>query len=76
MVAYLRLALDEGDAQLIAGAVGDLARQLGMSAIAQKTGLSRENLYRALSYEGSPKFETVVKVMAALGLKLTVVPAS
>lgn len=70
MAAYLEAALEEGDASLIATALGDIARAKGMTEIARKTGLGRESLYKTLSPEGNPEFATVLKVVRALGLKL------
>lgn len=70
MVAYLEAALDEGDAQLIAAALGDIARARGMTMVATDAGLGRESLYKALSPDGNPEFATVLKVMRALGLRL------
>lgn len=70
MAAYLEAALEEGDSALVAAALGDIARAKGMTEIARQTGLGRESLYKALSPEGNPKFETVLKVIHALGLKL------
>ena len=70
MVDYLEAALEDGDASLIAAALGDIARAKGMTEIARKTGLGRESLYKALSAEGNPEFSTVLKVLQALGLKL------
>jgi len=77
MANYLEAALEEGDSALIAAAIGDIARARGMTDLARQTGLSRENLYRALSAEGNPELGTVLKVLHALGLRLyaTVVPA-
>jgi probable addiction module antidote protein len=70
MAAYLEAALEEGDAALVAAALGDIARAKGMALIAQETGLGRESLYKALSPEGNPEFATVLKVVRALGLRL------
>lgn len=77
MAAYLEAALEEGDAALVAAALGDIARAKGMALIAQETGLGRESLYKALSPEGNPEFATVLKVVRALGLRLraTTAPA-
>ncbi len=77
MANYLEAALEDGDSALIAAAIGDIARARGMTDLARQTGLSRENLYRALSAEGNPELGTVLKVLHALGLRLhaTVVPA-
>ena len=69
-IAYLEAALDEGDPALVAAALGDIARAKGMSAVARKTGLGRESLYKALSENGNPELATVLRVVEALGLKL------
>jgi probable addiction module antidote protein len=72
MAAYLEACLEEadGDAAFIAKALGDIARAKGMSQVARDAGLSRESLYKALSGERSPSFDTILKVISALGLKL------
>jgi probable addiction module antidote protein len=72
MAAYLEACLEEanGDAAFIAKALGDIARAKGMSQVARDTGLSRESLYKALSGERTPSFDTILKVVSALGLKL------
>jgi len=72
MAAYLEACLEEadGDAAFIAKVLGDIARARGMSLVARETGLSRESLYKALSGERIPNFDTILKVIRALGLKL------
>jgi probable addiction module antidote protein len=72
MAAYLEACLEEadGDAAFVAKALGNIARAKGMSQVARDTGLSRESLYKALSGERSPGFDTILKVIRALGLKL------
>lgn len=72
MAAYLEACLEEsnGDAAFVAKALGDIARANGMTQVARDAGLSRESLYKALSGERSPSFDTILKVVAALGLKL------
>ncbi len=72
MAEYLEACIEEadGDAAFIAKALGDIARAKGMSQVARDAGLSRESLYKALSGDRAPSFDTVLKVMAALGLKL------
>jgi len=72
MAAYLEACFEEanGDAAFIAKALGDIARAKGMSQVARDAGLSRESLYKALSGERSPGFDTILKVLGALGLKL------
>ena len=74
MAAYLEAALQEGDSALIAAALGDIARAKGMSQIARDAGLGRESLYKALSADGNPEFATIMKVVAALGLRLHASP--
>jgi probable addiction module antidote protein len=75
MAAYLEAALEEGDPALVAAALGDIARAKGMTQLSRDTGLGRESLYKALSPSGNPEFATVMKVVAALGLKLHAAPA-
>ncbi|MHB0963383.1 MAG: addiction module antidote protein [Gemmatimonadaceae bacterium] len=72
VAAYLQACLDEadGDAAFIAKALGDIARAKGMAHVARDAGLSRESLYKALSGDRSPSFDTILKVVAALGLRL------
>ena len=72
MAAYLEACLKEadGDATFIAKALGDIARAKGMSQVARDAGLSRESLYKALSGDRAPSFDTILKVINALGLKL------
>jgi probable addiction module antidote protein len=74
MAFYLAAALEDGDSSLISAALGDIARSKGMASIAQATGLGRESLYKSLSETGNPELATVLKVVEALGLKLTAVP--
>ena len=70
MAAYLEASLEaaNGNAAFIAKALGDIARARGMAQVAHDAGLSRESLYKTLSGERSPGFDTILKVMAALGL--------
>ena len=72
MAAYLEVCLDEagGDAAFIVKALGDMARAWGMARVARDAGLSRESLYKALSGKRKPGFDTIIKVINALGLKL------
>ena len=72
MAAYLEVCIEEakGDTAFVVKALGDIARAKGMSQVARDAGLSRESLYKALSGERSPGFDTVLKVINALGLKL------
>jgi probable addiction module antidote protein len=72
MAAYLEACLEEsdGDAAFVTKALGDIARAKGMTQVAKDAGLSRENLYKALSGERTPGFDTILKVVSALGLRL------
>ena len=72
MAAYLEATLEDsgGDAAAIASALGDIARARGMSQVARDAGLSRESLYKALSGDRNPDFQTILKVVRALGMKL------
>ncbi len=70
MVMYLEAAFEDGDPAIISAALGDIARAKGMAQIAEKTGLGRTSLYKALSPEGHPDFATILKVIDALGMKL------
>jgi probable addiction module antidote protein len=73
IVAYLQACLEASpdDPALLAAALGDIARARGMAQLAKETGLTREGLYKALSKDGNPSLGTVLKVLKALGLKLT-----
>ena len=71
-VLHLEAAFEDGDPRVIAEMLGAVARSKGMSQIAEATGLSRESLYRALSAKGNPTLSTTLRVLKALGLRLTV----
>ncbi|MDR1015268.1 MAG: putative addiction module antidote protein [Coriobacteriales bacterium] len=72
VVAYLNAALEDGDQALVAAALGNIARARGMTQLAKETGITRDGLYKALSPDGNPSFNTVQRVVKALGLKLDV----
>ena len=74
MAAYLEACIEEadGNAAFIAKGLGDIARAKGMTQVARDAGLSRESLYKALSGDRSPGFDTILKVMKALDLKIHV----
>lgn len=69
---YLTAVLEDGDPGLFMAAIGDIAKAKGMMEISKKSGVTREALYRALRIDSQPRFETVTKVIHALGLRLTV----
>lgn len=73
---YLTIVLEEDDPVLLAAAVGDIAKARGMTQIAKDTGLSRESLYKSLGGNAIPRFDTLSKVIRALGVKLVAVPQS
>jgi probable addiction module antidote protein len=68
----MKIATEESDPSFLAVALGTVARARGMAQIAKEAGLSRESLYKALGAEGNPEFGTVLKVLQALGLKLSI----
>lgn len=69
---YLEAAMEGNDPKHIASALGDVARSKGMTEIAKKAGLGRQALYNALSEYGNPTLETLLAVLSALGLELSV----
>ena len=75
IVAYLNAAIEEGDPALLQAALGDVAKARGMTSIARDAGVSRESLYKSLSANGNPSFQTIAKVSRALGLQISFVPA-
>jgi len=73
---YLADVCEDGSPTEIACALGDIARARGMTDIAEKTGISRQALYKALSEDGNPELATIAKVAEALGFRLAIVPAA
>jgi probable addiction module antidote protein len=71
---YLRIICAEGSPAEIASALGDVARARGMGEVAEKAGLTRQALYKALSEDGNPALATIAKVAEAPGFKLTLIP--
>lgn len=67
---YLTMILEENDPALLAAALGDIARARGMTEIAKASGITREALYKALRPDAQPRFDTINRVCAALGVKL------
>jgi probable addiction module antidote protein len=68
---YMNAVLETGEADLLLMALGDVARARGMAQVAKDAGLGRESLYKALAPGAKPRFDTVLKVARALGVKLT-----
>ena len=69
---YLEAAMEGNDPKHIALALGDVARSQGMTEVAKKTGLGRQALYTALSENGNPTLDTLLKVTKALGVRLAI----
>ena len=69
---YLNTVLEEGDSKDIITALGHIAKAIGMSKIAEETGMSRPSLYKALSENAKPQFETILKVLRAVGGNLKI----
>jgi probable addiction module antidote protein len=68
---YMTAALETGDPDLLLLALADVARARGMAQVAKDAGLGRESLYKALAPGAKPRYETVMKVVRALGVHLT-----
>jgi len=75
IAAYITEALLTNDLDMVTHAIGVAAKARGMTRIAEESGLSRESLYKALSGDGNPQFETIFRVLTALGLQLRAEPA-
>ena len=73
---YLTAMMADGDPAMVAAALGDIARARGMSEIAKASGLTREALYKALRPNAQPRFDTISRVCAALGVRLVAQPVS
>ena len=71
---YLNMVSESNDTALFLSAIGHIARSKGMSLIAEKTGLGRESLYKALDEKAHPRFETIFKMLNAMGIQMTLVP--
>lgn len=74
MAEYLNQALASGDTDLLLAAIGDLAKARGMAQVAREAGLGRESLYKALTAGAKPRFDTVFKVLQALGVRMYAQP--
>ena len=69
---YLTAALEDGNPDVFLSAVGQVAKARGMSAIAASSGLGRESLYKSFAAGAKPRYDTVLKVLHSLGVKLNV----
>lgn len=72
---YLTAALEDSNPDVFLAAVGQVAKTRGMGAIAEGAGLGRESLYKALTPGAKPRYDTVLRVLQSLGVKLSVTPA-
>ena len=73
---YLKAAFESGDASEITRALSDVARARNMTDLAEKMGISRQGLYKTLSENGNPEFTTVLKLITALGLQMSIIVPS
>ena len=71
---YLTVVLEENDPAALADALGTIPRARGLTAIAKSSGITREALYKALRPDAHPRFDTISKVCAALGVRLVAQP--
>lgn len=76
MAEYLAACLEDSNPDVFLSALADVAKAKGMAQVAKASGLGRESLYKALAPGAHPRHETIRKVVAALGLKITVAPAA
>lgn len=76
IAAYLNETLENGTDEDVVIAIGHVAKAIGMSKIAEETGLSRPSLYKALSDGAKPQFATIMKVLKAIGGQIQVTPIS
>lgn len=71
---YLNTVIEEGDDKDIIIALGNIAKAIGMSKIAERAGMSRPSLYKALSEGSKPQFSTIMKVLKAIGGQIQIQP--
>ena len=75
VTVFITSILEENNPALLAAALGEVAKARGMAQVAEKSGMAREALYKALRSDSQPRFETIARVCAALGVKLVAQPA-
>ena len=75
VAVFITSILEENNPALVAAALGEVAKARGMAQVAEKSGMAREALYKALRSDSQPRFETIARVCAALGVKLVAQPA-
>ncbi len=69
---YLTAALEDANPDVFLAAVSDVAKARGMATIAKESGLGRESLYKALAPGAKPRYDTILKVLHGLGVKVSV----
>ncbi|GAB1425080.1 putative addiction module antidote protein [Thauera terpenica] len=74
IAAYLTAALEDPNPDVFLAAVRDVARARGMAQLAKDAGLGRESLYKALTPGAKPRYDTVLKLLHALGVKISATP--
>ncbi|MFA6618311.1 MAG: addiction module antidote protein [Candidatus Neomarinimicrobiota bacterium] len=72
IAGYMEEILKDGDLKLILSAINDIAKAKGISKLAEKSGLGRESMYKALKPDAKPRFETILKIIQAMGFRLSV----
>ena len=75
IAAYLTSIIEDNDWDLLIQAIGHVAKARGMSKIAEESGLGRESLYKSFNQNSRPRFETVMKVLSAMNVKINILPA-
>jgi probable addiction module antidote protein len=75
IAAYLSEAIQSGEPELMLSVIGNIAKARGMTQVAKASGLGRESLYKALSPGAKPRFDTIMKVLAALNLQMSATAA-
>ena len=75
VAVFITSILEENNPALLAAALGEVAKARGMAQVAEKSGMAREALYKALRSDSQPRFETIARVCQALGVKLVAQPA-
>lgn len=68
---YLNAALEDPNPEVLLAAIRDVARARGMTQLAKEAGVGRESLYKALTPGAKPRYDTVLKLLHALGVKLS-----
>ena len=76
IIEYLSAALDENDPALFLAALSDVARARGMTKVAKEAGIGRESLYKALAPNAKPRYDSVLKLMTSMGIRLSIKPTT